>query len=185
MSQEQMAKAKDEHILKLFEELDDSTEWDHPTRRWDFIGGSIQASREFGKLAEQDPERAAKLIQNFEPGKQERPAAMAVEGLAKSSFPSQSLFKIIEDLVKKGHSSFEFRREVARALTTRAKSDKGLPDAMLNLLEEWLAGDPDPSLEEKSDEQETMEVDLTLCLDPGSGRTDRLQPAGRRSAREQ
>lgn len=158
MSHEQMAKAKDEHVLNLFEELDDSTEWDHPRRRWDFIGGSVQASREFGKLAEKEPERAARLILNFEPGKQERPAAMGVEGLAKSSFPSQDLFKLTEDLVKKGHSSFEFRREVARALETRAKSDKGLPDAMVNLLEEWLAGDPDPSLEEKSDEQERKET---------------------------
>lgn len=162
MSNEQMAKAKDEHVLNLFEELDDSTEWDHPRRMWDFIGGSVQASREFGKLAEKEPERVAKLILNFEPGKQERPAAMAVEGLAKSSFPSQSLFKIIEDLVKKGHSSFEFRREVARALKTRAKSDKGLPDAIVNLLEEWLAGDPDPSLEEKSDKLEREEPDHSI-----------------------
>lgn len=158
MSHKQMAKAKDEDILNLFEVLDDSTEWHHPRREWDFIGGSIQAAREFGKLAEKEPERAARLILNFEPGKQERPAAMAVEGLAKSSFPSQKLFKLIGDLVKKGHSSFEFRREVARALKTTAKNDKGLPDAMVNLLEEWLAGDPDPSLEEKSDEQEREEI---------------------------
>jgi hypothetical protein len=148
MSHDQMAKAKDEDILCLFEELDDSTEWDHPKRKWDFIGGSIQASREFAKLADQNPERVAKLIPNFKPGKQERPAAMAIETLAKSSFPSDRLFKLIEDLVEKGHSSFEFRRDVARALENRAKSNKGLPDNIIKMLENWLSEDPYPSIEE-------------------------------------
>jgi len=167
MSHEQMAKAKDEHVLNLFEELDDSTEWNHPRRRWDLIGGSIQASREVGKLAEQDPERAAKLIPNFVPGKQERPAAMAVEGLAKSSFPSERLFKLIEELVQKGHSSFEFRRGVARALEERAKKNRELPDTMVKLLEKWLSEDPDPSLKEKNDKQENEELDQSILWGHG------------------
>jgi len=162
MSHEQMAKAKDEHILNLFEELDDSTEWDHPKRSWDFIGGSIQASREFGKLAEQDPERIEKLLPNFEPGKQERPAALALEGLAKSNFPSERLFKLIEDLVRKGHSNFEFRRIVVRALSNRAKKNKGLPDGMINLLKEWLSEDPYPSIKERIDRQGNNERDQSI-----------------------
>jgi hypothetical protein len=162
MSHEQMVKAKDEHILNLFEELDDSTEWNHPRRRWDFIGGSIQASREFAKLAEQDPERVAKLLPHFEPGRQERPAAMAIDGLEKSSFPSERLFKLVGDLVEKGHSSFEFRRDVARALENRAKRDKGLPDSMLRLLEGWLIEDPHPSLQENGDEQEKEKIGKSI-----------------------
>jgi hypothetical protein len=157
MSYDQMVKAKDDDILSLFEELDDSTEWDHPKRSWDFIGGSIQASREFAKLAEQEPERVVKLIPNFKPGKQERPAAMAIETLAKSSFPSDRLFKLIEDLVGKGHSSFEFRRDVASALANRAKMNKGLPDIIIKMLEDWLAEDPYPSLEEKGNKNEKEE----------------------------
>ncbi|MCD6197461.1 MAG: TIR domain-containing protein [Deltaproteobacteria bacterium] len=35
VSKEQMAKASDEHILKLFDKLDDSTGWDHPSRPLD------------------------------------------------------------------------------------------------------------------------------------------------------
>jgi hypothetical protein len=162
MSHEQMAKAKDEDVLNLFEELDDSTEWDHPRRSWDFIGGSVQASREFAKLAEQDPERIANLTSNFEPGKQERPAAMAVEGLSKSSFPSERLFKLIEDLVGKGHSTFEFRRQVARALQERAKRNKGLPDGMIKLLEEWLGEDSDPSTKEMIDKQKKEEISQSI-----------------------
>lgn len=162
MSHEQMNKAKDEHILNLFEELDDSTEWDHPNRSWDFIGGSIQASRELGELAEQNPDRVAGLLPNFKPGKQERPAAMAIEGLAKSSFPAERLFMLIEELVQKGHSSFEFRRGVARSLDDRAKRHKGLPDGMLKLLREWLAEDPYPSLEEITDKPENEETSQSI-----------------------
>jgi len=154
MSHEQMAKARDEHILKLFEELEDSTEWDHPRRMWEFVGGSIQASREFAKLAEQDPERVAKLLPHFEPHRQERPAAMAIDGLEKSGFPSERLFKLVEELVAKGHCSWEFRRDVSRALENRAKKDKGLPDSILRLLERWLMEDPHPSIEERGGNEE-------------------------------
>ncbi|MBW2031601.1 MAG: ATP-binding protein, partial [Deltaproteobacteria bacterium] len=176
MSHEQMAKAKDEHILNLFEVLDDSTEWDHPKRRWEFIGGSIQASREFAKLAEEDPERVARLLLHFEPGKQERPVAMAINGLAKSSFPSKKLFQLIEALVTKGHSSFEFRRDVARALHEKAKKDRGLPDTMVRLLEQWLTEDPYPSLEERSHEREEEETRQSILW--GYGFTFSL-PGGR------
>jgi len=162
MSHEQMAKAKDEHILNLFEELDDSTEWDHPKRGWNFIGGSIQASREFRELAEQNPDRVAGLLPNFKPYKQERPAAMAIEGLAKSSFPTERLFKLVERLVQKGHSTFEFRRGVAGSLDDRAKRDKGMPDGMIKLLREWLAEDPYPSLEEMTDKPENEEASHSI-----------------------
>lgn len=87
---------------------------------------------------------------------------MAVEGLAKSSFPSERLFKLIEDLVGKGHSTFEFRREVARALQERAKRDKGLPANMIKLLEEWLGEDPGPSTKEMIDKQEKEEISQSV-----------------------
>lgn len=168
MSNDQMVKAKDEHILHLFDDLDDATEWQHPKRNWDNIGGSIQASREVAKFAEQNPERAAKLIHEFIPDKQERPAAMAMEGIAKSSFPSKKLFSLIGDLVKRGHSSFEFRREIARALETRAKNDKGLPENMINLLKEWLNEDPHPDLEEKNQNKDREERRQSILWGYGS-----------------
>jgi hypothetical protein len=168
MSQDQMAKAKDEHILTLFEELVDSTEWDHPKRNWDFIGGSIQASREFGKLAEQHPERVLRLLPSFEPSRQERPAAMAVEGLAKSGLASERLFQAIEDLVRKGHSSLEFKRDVASALQVRAEREKGLPDAMIKLLIVWLNEDPYPTLKDLGEKEEGDEIGHSILWGHGS-----------------
>ena len=112
MSHEQMVKAKDEHILTLFEELEDKTEWTHPKRSFG-SGGSVQASRVLAQLAEKEPERVANIILSFEPGRQERPAAMSIAGLSRSSLTSERLFKLVQKLVEKGHSSHEFRTHFA------------------------------------------------------------------------
>jgi len=162
MSSQQMAKAKDEHILRLFEELPDSAEWDHPKRSWDFVGGSIQASREFGKLAEQEPQRVANIVTKFKPKDQERPVAMALAGLAKSEFPSSELFKVIEILVEKGHGGFEFRRELASTLSEMARKESGLPDTMIKLMETWLEEDPHPSLKDISDREQEEELGQSI-----------------------
>jgi SpoVK/Ycf46/Vps4 family AAA+-type ATPase len=157
MSQEQMLKAEDDHIINLFDTLTDDTEWDHPRRRWDFIGGSIQASREFSAFAEKTPERASKIILKFTPEKQERPAGMGIEGLSKSEYPTEALLNIIETLVDKGFSGDEFRREVASGLRERAKKDKGLPDHIINLLKTWCKEESHPALSESENNDEKRE----------------------------
>ena len=157
MSQEQMANAADEHIIKLFDTLTDDTEWDHPKRKWDFIGGSVQASREFASFAEKNPERATKLILQFVPDKQERPAGMGIEGLSKSDLSSEKLFELIETLADKGFSSNKFRREVARGLQERVKKDKGLPDHIIKMLETWYNEEAHPVLSESDNDDEKQE----------------------------
>ena len=85
MSSEQMHMATDDQILALFEELTDDTEWDHPRRQFtDFVGGSVQASREFANFASDAPHRAMKLIGMFEAGNMERPTGYALAELAKA-----------------------------------------------------------------------------------------------------
>jgi nucleoside phosphorylase len=64
-----MSKAKDRDILKIFGEIPDNTDWDHPTR-W-MRGGNIQLSRAFAEFAKTDPERAVRVMEQFEPLKQE------------------------------------------------------------------------------------------------------------------
>jgi hypothetical protein len=157
MSQEQMANAADEHIIKLFDTLTDDTEWDHPKRKWDFIGGSVQASREFAAFAEKNPERSTKLILQFVPDKQERPAGMGIEGLSKSDLSSKKLFGLIETLADRGFSSNEFRREVARGLRERVKKDKGLPDHIIKMLETWYNEEAHPVLSESDNDDEKQE----------------------------
>lgn len=148
MSQEQMLKAEDDHIINLFDTLTDDTDWDHPRRRWDFIGGSIQASREFAAFAEKNPERASKIILKFTSEKQERPAGMGIGGLSKSKYSTEDLLKIIETLVDKGFSANEFRHEVARGLQERAKKDNGLPNRIISLLKTWYKEETYPALSE-------------------------------------
>ena len=157
MSHEQMVKAENGHIVNLFSTLTDDTEWDHPNRRWDHVGGSIQASREFSKFAEKDPERAIKILFKFLPGKQERPAGMGIEGLSKSDCPTETLLKVINTLVDKGFSTGEFRREVARGLKERANKEKRLPDDTISMLKTWYQNEPHPDIKDREENEEKKE----------------------------
>ncbi|MCP4345374.1 MAG: ATP-binding protein [Desulfobacterales bacterium] len=151
MKADQMKRAKDEDIINLFEELDDSTEWDHPRHKWKegkSVGGVIQASHELNSFAEKEPERAVKLVHNFKPGQQEIPAGAVLQGLSKSTFSSEELFSLVKHLVAKGFSSESFRGDVAQVLKTRANKDQGLPDAMLQLMESWLPTYLYPSMDQ-------------------------------------
>ncbi|MCP4458244.1 MAG: hypothetical protein GY816_09515, partial [Cytophagales bacterium] len=167
MSHDQMSKAKDDDIINLFSELTDDTEWNHPKGRWNFFGGSIQASREFAKFANDDPERASILIKEFIPKQQERPAGMGIGGLLMSNFPSADIFNLIEDLVKKGFSTSEFRRDVTNGLSDRARRDKGLPSHIIKLLEGWMMEDEHPKLGDKKDNEEKETTDQSILWGGG------------------
>ena len=137
MSSDQMTKARDEHILKLFAELVDNTDRSHPR---DFMrGGSIEASQAFGEFAKKNPDRAVFIINNMLPGIQERPVSYAIEALAETNYPSNMLFSLIKDLNQKGFTSKEFRTCAAFALGKRVENGRGLPDEMCSLLESWLS----------------------------------------------
>ena len=137
MSDKQMEKADDEYVVRLFDELHDDTEWDHPRRR--HLGGSVEASREFAKLAKKDPQRALLIIREFKPGTNERPVGYALGGLSESgNFTPEELVELIHELDGRGFTSVEFRAEAARCLRAAAHSMKGLPDQTCSLLSGWL-----------------------------------------------
>ena len=139
MSSEQMLKATDDQVLALFEELTDDTEWDHPRRRFtDFVGGSVQASREFAKFASDAPHRAMKLMGMFEAGKTERPAGYALAKLAKSSATPEGLVECVHALDERGFASEAFRSGSAQCLGALAVRFGGLTDETCRLLEEWI-----------------------------------------------
>ncbi|MBI5049442.1 MAG: ATP-binding protein, partial [Nitrospirae bacterium] len=100
LSAQQMAKAKDEELLNLFNELSDNTGWDHP--RFRSRGGTIQASREFGELAKEQPEKVVRLIFKMHPKRNEITVGHALEGLSKSDLSSQKLLELIQELNKAG-----------------------------------------------------------------------------------
>ena len=139
MSAEQMAKAADDQILALFEELTDDTEWDHP--RWRgraFVGGSIQASRAFAEFAGNAPEQALGIIRRFEVGTMERPAGAALAALGDSAVPPSILIASIRKLDARGFASQEFRSDAARCLRAIARRADGLDEATCELLEGWI-----------------------------------------------
>ena len=139
MSAEQMAKATDDQIFSLFEELTDDTGWNHPTRRWtDSVGGSIQASREFANFAKNTPDRALNLIRRFQVGTMENPAGTALVELGKGTTPPETLIKSIRDLDERGFSSQLFRVDVARCLAQLSPRANGLENRMCELLEKWI-----------------------------------------------
>jgi len=137
LSAVQMDKARDEDILGLFQELEDKSEWDHP--RFHMKGGSIQAAREFAEFAKTNPDRALHLIQMFQPGKQERPAADALRALSESgNISAEKLFSIVLELEAKGFSADFYRHDMAHALSKVASEPSGLPDSICDLLKSWL-----------------------------------------------
>jgi hypothetical protein len=139
MSAEQMQRAKNEDIVKLFRDLPDATESSHP-RDW-LRGGSYQASGEFERFSTASPARAVAILADFQAGKQERPAGHALVGLSKSNFPDEGLFQLLLDLDARGFRSDSFRVDAARAIQERLKDNAGLPDPICELFERWL-GEP-------------------------------------------
>jgi hypothetical protein len=150
MSADEMARAPESDLLRLFDELPDDTEWENPRRRWsDDVstgGGAIQLSGEFRQLAQQQPARAMSLIARLQPGRHEHYAGAAVEGLAATELPTAELITVIDSLDQRGFSSGAFRDAAALALQGRAKRDRELPDGILIRLAAWLADHPEPSL---------------------------------------
>lgn len=151
-----MAKASDDELINLFNQLPDETKWDNPKRRFEDTshgGGSVQQSREFTELAKNDPQRAVRIIRCLEPGRHESYAGAGIEGLAESEFPLAEVISLVEDLDRKGFTSEEFREGAASALEKLAGRENGLPDGILSLLEKWLAEHPEPYWPDKNGTQ--------------------------------
>ena len=136
MSAEQMSKATDENIVRLFEKLTDATGWDHSLGG--LRGGSVQASGELAELAKKEPKRAVRLLDRFIPGKQERPAGAVIQALGEADYPSAELYELIIKMDARGFEGNEFRDGAAHALSRRAAREDGMPPAVCELLERWL-----------------------------------------------
>ena len=137
MSSEQMAKAKNEDIVALFDELGDDTGWDHPKHVQK--GGTIQASRALEDLAKEQPTRVVQLVLKMKPGKNEVAVGHALQGLAKSIYPTGDLFTLIHKLHINNFNSPDFHNDAARALDERLKKNDVLTDEISSLMESWLS----------------------------------------------
>lgn len=137
MSSDKMASSTNDEIFELFETLKDGIEHRHLNNP--FEGGSLEASRAFGEFARLHSDRAIALIERFQPNIQETPVAHALEPISKTECPDTKLFNLIITLNHRGFKSTDFRVEATRALDNRLEKNKGLPDQISELLEDWLS----------------------------------------------
>lgn len=153
MEAQSMSKAKDRDILKMFDEVPDNADWDHP-RHW-MRGGNIQLSRAFAEFAKADPPRAIRIMEQFEPKAQERAAGYALDSLAETGTHDQELQEAMLDLVQRGFGAEEFKNSAAHALEKMAKRRTQISEPLIQMLAEWLrdpASNTEPSTESEQPE---------------------------------
>lgn len=181
MTKDEMSRASEQHLLNLFNELSDETEWNHPRRQWSNdrsrAGGVIQQSREFGKLVKDDPSRFLRILPQLEPQRHESYVGDALEDLAGTDFPANDLIRIIEELDQRGFISEGFRSEAAHALKKIAERHQGLPQSSLSLLEGWLSNHSQPELAHyRSKEEQSSGLKLPILFNVSGSHT---LPGGR------
>lgn len=145
-----MAKAKDRDVLKIFRELPDNTNWHHSTH-W-MRGGNIQLSRAFAEFARSDPDRAIRLMEQFEPLQQERAAGYALDAMTDDAPNDSRVIEALLDLHARGFQAEEFRESAARAVEKIARRKADISDKVIGILVEWLSLFPAPSEEEVADQ---------------------------------
>ncbi len=149
-----MAKAKDRDILKIFREIPDNTNWDHPTH-W-MRGGNIQLSRAFAEFARTDPERAIRLMEQFEALQQERAAGYALDAMADDVSNDNRIIDALLDFHARGFQAEEFRDSAARAIEKIANRKADISDEVIGILVDWLRLTPDSP--EEGTESEDIEL---------------------------
>jgi len=149
-----MAKAKDRDILKIFREIPDNTDWNHPTH-W-MRGGNIQLSRAFADFARTDPERAVRLMEQFEPLQQERAAGYALDAMADDAPNDSRIIEAFLDLHARGFQAEEFRDSAARAIEKIANRNADISDEVMGILVDWLSLAPAPA--EEGDDNKEIEL---------------------------
>ncbi|MDP3848260.1 MAG: ATP-binding protein [Pseudomonas sp.] len=142
MSHDQMAKANDDAIIKMLNEVNDqSGRHEHP-KDW-LKGGVSQLSRAFAALSKSSPDRALRIIPQLQSGLHEQVVGAAIRELSVIEAVNASMLKaLILDLHARGFSSNDFCHDAASAMTELAKRMKGLEDHDIKLLRSWLQRDP-------------------------------------------
>lgn len=136
MSQEQMAEAKDAHILRFLTGVPDSTGFDHPKRALE--GGSIQAAREFAVFATKHPKRALGLLEGLKPGINEVPAGQCILALSQAAVGLEDVFTAIESLHQRGFGTVSFRVNVSEAVEKAIERKAQIPASIEHILRHWL-----------------------------------------------
>lgn len=142
MNHEQMAKASDDAIINMLNEVNDQTgRHEHP-KDW-LKGGVIELSRAFAEFAKASPDRALGIIPCLEPGLHEQVAGAAIRELSEiEEVSAQTIKAVVWGLHERGFSSRDFYHDAASAMEKLAGRLKGLEHQDISLLRNWLQRDP-------------------------------------------
>lgn len=142
MSDDQMARANDDAIIKMLNAVNDKAgRHEHP-KHW-LKGGVIELSRAFAAFARSSPDRALRILGCLQPGLHEQVAGAAIRELsAIEEVSAQTIKASVWDLHARGFSSRDYCQDVASAMAELAKRMKGLEDRDISLLRSWLQRDP-------------------------------------------
>lgn len=149
-----LALASDKDVINAFKQLPDATGWDNP-KHWR-KGGNIQLAREFAEYSKTDPERAKRLIEQFEPSYGTRAAGYAIDAMAETSDP-ELVIGLIKDTNTRGFEGEEFRGGAAKAIERLIRRDFVIDDATTAMVTAWLAvPNADGSLNEGAEDDEDL-----------------------------
>jgi hypothetical protein len=137
MSADDMARASDDDLINAFRQLPDSTMWSHPSD-WE-KGGNIQLAREFANFAKEDPRRAFRVIERFEPEFGERAAGYALDAMSERT-DAGLLMSAILKLAERGFGESEFRGSTAMAVQRLIGKGVRIDQAIIDLYRQWLLG---------------------------------------------
>jgi nucleoside phosphorylase len=151
MTKSEMSRASDEDLINLFDELAEFNGMDSLFRKSSTnlarAGSSVELSREFGALIKENPNRFFQVLPKLNPQNHGKYVGEALQSLSKTDFPASKLIELVNDLSRNGFSSESFCSDAADALGAVAESNQGLPSNILSLLESWLPGQKDPSMD--------------------------------------
>src|SRR3546814_3335736 len=97
-------------------------------------GGNIQLSRAFAEFAQVDPERAIRLMEQFEPRQQERAAGYALDAMAGDASNDTRIISALFDLDARDFQAEEFRDSAAHAIAMIASSIADIGEARVEIL---------------------------------------------------
>lgn len=142
IEQPAIERMSNEAWLGAMREYDDSTEWGKP--REDILkGGTIELSRAFTERVKTEPDRFYRFALCLPSDISAYYVSAAITGLAESGAPACQLFDVVRQHASR--ISGEHKRAVIWAVQKRAK--EGVPDDILDLMEDWALHDPDPERE--------------------------------------
>ena len=134
----------DDAWLDAMHHYDNETGWGKP-REGFLKGGVIELSRAFEKVVESEPKRFAELAIRFDERISSEYFRALLEGLAKSTVSSSTVFAVCETFFKKRPDNTTIQSAICDAIEKRVKDN--IPKKLIDLVRHIALTSPDPDHE--------------------------------------